>query len=183
MTITEESWKSQEPTATNLHLVQVPAASLTSLARGDLESARTMSTMKLTPYLVSDECAGTWRRRSEQIARNPADAAWVTRLAVEPFSGQVVGRAGYHGAPDAAGMVEIGYAVDPAYRRQGFARAALMILLERARSHPGVTVVRASVRPDNVPSRRLLDQYGFREVGSQWDDEDGLETVLEVGAS
>ncbi|WP_427174808.1 GNAT family N-acetyltransferase [Arthrobacter sp. 92] len=72
---------------------------------------------------------------------------------------------------------------DPAHRRQGFARAALVILLETARSHPQVTVVRATVRPDNLPSRRLLDQYGFEEVGSQWDDEDGLETILEVGAS
>jgi hypothetical protein len=34
-----------------------------------------------------------------------------------------------------------------------------------------------------VPSRRLLDQYGFQEVGSQWDEEAGLEVILEVCAS
>jgi RimJ/RimL family protein N-acetyltransferase len=183
MTMTEESWTSRKTAATRLHLVHVPADVLCALAREDLESARAMMPMKLTPYLVSDECSGTWRRRSGQIARNPGDAAWVTRLAVEPHSRQVIGRAGYHGPPDEAGMVEIGYAIDPAHRRQGFARAALVILLETARSHPQVTVVRATVRPDNLPSRRLLDQYGFEEVGSQWDDEDGLETILEVGAS
>ena len=41
-------------------------------------------------------------------------------------------------------------------------------------------MVRASVRPDNIPSRRLPDQYGFQEAGEQWDEVDGLETILEV---
>ncbi|QCB96643.1 hypothetical protein E5206_06620 [Arthrobacter sp. PAMC25564] len=49
-----------------------------------------------------------------------------------------------------------------------------------AKYHPEVAVVRATVRPDNLSSRRLLDQYGFREAGDQWDDDDGLETILEV---
>lgn len=37
--------------------------------------------------------------------------------------------------------------------------------------------------PDNLASLALIDQYGFREVGEQWDDEDGLETIFEVAAS
>jgi len=45
-----------------------------------------------------------------------------------------------------------------------------------------VHTVRASIRPDNVASRALVAQYGFVEVGEQWDDEDGLETVFEVSA-
>jgi ribosomal-protein-alanine N-acetyltransferase len=45
-----------------------------------------------------------------------------------------------------------------------------------------VTRVRASVRPDNAPSLRLVRRWGFTEVGEQWDDEDGLETVFEVDA-
>jgi len=163
--------------------VQVPSDVLAALAHEDLDSARTMTKVGLTPYLAGDECSGVWRRRRDQIAGNPGDAPWVTRLAVDVDSGQVIGRAGYHGPPDERGMVEIGYAVDPVHRRQGYARAALVILLETAKNHPEVAVVRATVRPDNVPSRRLLDQYGFQEVGSQWDEEDGLEAILEVCAS
>jgi RimJ/RimL family protein N-acetyltransferase len=155
--------------------VQVSSDVLAAMASADLDSARTMAALGLTPYLVSDECSGVWRRRRDQIARNPGDAPWVTRLAVDVDSGQVIGRAGYHGPPDERGMAEIGYSVDPVHRHQGYARAALMILLETAKNHPQVTVIRATVRPDNVPSRRLLDQYGFQEVGSQWDEEDGLE--------
>jgi RimJ/RimL family protein N-acetyltransferase len=77
-------------------------------------------------------------------------------------------------------MVEIGYSIDPLYRRQGHARAALRILLEVAASDPHVNVVRASVRPDNLASRALIDRHGFRVVGEQWDDEDGLEVILEI---
>jgi hypothetical protein len=43
--------------------------------------------------------------------------------------------------------------------------------------------VRASVRPDNVASLTLIGRYGFVRVGEQWDDEDGLELVLEVPAA
>jgi RimJ/RimL family protein N-acetyltransferase len=79
-------------------------------------------------------------------------------------------------------MVEVGYSVDPVYRRQGYARAALSAMLDRARAEDSVRVVRASIRPDNVASRALVAQFGFIEVGEQWDDEDGLETIFEVNA-
>jgi RimJ/RimL family protein N-acetyltransferase len=93
-----------------------------------------------------------------------------------------VGLAGFHGPPDGKGMVELGYRIDPRHRRHGYARAALETLLAVARDQPSVEIVRATVSPDNVASRSLIDQYGFAEVGDQWDDEDGLEIILEVAA-
>ena len=77
-------------------------------------------------------------------------------------------------------MVEIGYAVQPGFRRRGYARAALEVLLQRAAAEPGVRTVRVSISPTNVASLELSSQYGFTEVGEQWDDEDGLEIVYEV---
>lgn len=79
-------------------------------------------------------------------------------------------------------MVEVGYAIDPAHRRQGYARAALRELLDRAARDPAVRTVRATVGPDNLASRNLIVQYGFIEVGEQWDDEDGLEIIYETGS-
>jgi len=38
------------------------------------------------------------------------------------------------------------------------------------------------ISPDNLASRALVSQYGFVEVGEQWDDEDGLETIFEAPA-
>jgi RimJ/RimL family protein N-acetyltransferase len=80
-------------------------------------------------------------------------------------------------------MVEVGYAIDPAHRRQGYARAALVALLDRAARETAVRTVRATIAPDNTASRNLVLQHGFVEVGEQWDDEDGLEIVYEVRPS
>lgn len=77
-------------------------------------------------------------------------------------------------------MVEIGYAIDHLCRRQGHARAALKILLDVAAGDSRVNVVRATVRLDNLASRALIDQHGFSIMGEQWDDNDGLEVILEV---
>ena len=66
-----------------------------------------------------------------------------------------VGAAGFHGSPDADGMVEVGYSVDPDFRRRGYARAAMQVLLDRAVAHPDVRVLRATISPDNEPSLNL----------------------------
>ncbi|KFX95810.1 hypothetical protein O988_05606 [Pseudogymnoascus sp. VKM F-3808] len=175
-----KEWASSAPGASGRRLIQVPPPVLEALANGDLESANSLSPHNLTPYLISNECRGVWRMRSDQVTADPRDSVWVTRLLIDTETGAVVGRAGFHGPPDKVGMVEIGYAIDPLCRRQGHARAALKILLEVAASDSRVSVVRASVRPDNQASRALIDQNGFRVVGEQWDDEDGLEVILEI---
>jgi RimJ/RimL family protein N-acetyltransferase len=121
--------------------------------------------------------------RSEQVARDPGSAGWVTGVIWDEQKQVAVGRAGYHGPPDDSGMVEIGYAVDPAYRRRGYARAALEALLQRAAHEPQVTVVRVTISPDNTASYALTSQYGFAKTGEQWDEEDGLEIIYEVAAN
>jgi len=79
-------------------------------------------------------------------------------------------------------MVEVGYAIDPAFRRRGFARAALVALLKWAKADASIQTIRATISPDNLASRALVGQYGFVEVGEQWDDEDGLEIIFELDA-
>jgi RimJ/RimL family protein N-acetyltransferase len=123
-----------------------------------------------------DAAAGSrWREAAAGPGRPDAAAGSARPDAAET----AVGRAGFHGAPDENGMAEVGYAIDPAYRRRGYARAALAFLLDRAAREPAVRTVRASVRPDNHASRALIESTGFVPVGQQWDDEDGLETVYE----
>ena len=139
--------------------------------------------MPLSDYFATPEWTSTWRRRCEQAERVPASAAWVTGVLWDEQEQVAVGRAGYHGPPDPAGMVEIGYAVDPAYRRRGYARAALEALLQRAAREPAVKTVRATISPDNLASLALASQYGFAEAGEQWDEEDGLEIIYEVAAN
>ena len=165
-----------------VQIVQLNAAALLALAEGDLAAANEASTFPLTEYFAGPEWRGTWRMRSTQVSEDPPSAAWITGVIWDADRRTAVGRAGYHGPPDRDGMVEVGYAVDPAYRRQGYARAALELLLDRAEHEPDVRTVRATIRPDNTASYRLISQYGFTEVGEQWDDVDGAEIIYEVHA-
>ncbi len=84
---------------------------------------------------------------------------------VRESDGLAVGDAGFHGPPDEAGEVEIGYAVVPVARRAGVAREAAALLTQWALAQPNVRAVTARVEPGNVPSERLLAQLGFSVDG------------------
>lgn len=166
-----------------MRIVQLPAAALHALAQGDLAAANVVSPVLLSAHFTGPEWTRTWQMRSEQVERDPESAAWITGVIWDEQQQMAVGRAGYHAPPDPSGMVEIGYAVDPAYRRRGYARAALEYLLRRAAREPRVHTVRVTISPGNAASYELASQYGFAKVGEQWDDDDGLEIIYEVAAS
>jgi RimJ/RimL family protein N-acetyltransferase len=160
-----------------IRFVELPPAALDALIAADLPAASAAAGHPLSDYLVSERWL--WQLRRDQIARDPGSARWIARAAVAEPGGAVVGHGGFHGPPDADGTVEVGYSVDPAYRRRGYAKAMLAALLERARAEPAVRVVRASISPDNVASLATIAGFGFVRVGEQWDQQDGLELVFE----
>lgn len=166
-----------------VRVVQVDLATLTALAAGDLAAARACSPVALPDGFDQPDWRSTWAMRRDQVAVDPRHAAWVTGLLLDEDLQEVVGRAGFHEPPDADGVVEVGYAVDPAWRRRGYGRAALAWLVDRARREPSVRAVRACISPDNAASLATIRPFGFRHVGDEWDEEDGLEQVwlLDVG--
>jgi RimJ/RimL family protein N-acetyltransferase len=163
-----------------MQLVAIPKLVVNSLAQG--QAIDDAHSFLITPYLAGVECIGLWRMRSKQLVDTPSDAPWVTRLVVVPGVDGAIGVAGFHGAPDDVGMVEVGYRIAPEYRRRGYARRALETLLSVASASADVQIVRATISPGNHASRSLVEDYGFKEVGEQWDEEDGLETIFEVTA-
>lgn len=185
-TLIEEPWAADGPPA--VKLIRLRPTVIDALARMDLASAARLSLVELSSYLVESGPVRTWRYRSKQIAMSPGDASWITRIICSrsqsgvnsPVLDHCVGLAGFHGPPDDRGMVEVGYAIDPQFRRQGFARSALTAMIAKAQSEPAVKFVRASIRPDNLPSRALVAQFNFVEVGELLDDEDGMEMLFEL---
>jgi len=163
-----------------VRIVRLAPPAIAALAAGDLATANAHSPVPLTPWLVSEACVGTWRFRTRQAVESPQDLPWITGVLWDDEAQLAVGQSGFHGAPDATGMVEVGYAVDPAYRRRGYARAALELAIEHARSEPSVRILRATISPDNEASLALIGQYPFVRNGEQWDDEDGLELIFEL---
>lgn len=163
-----------------VRLVEIPPEAMQALVEGDLDRASALTGTSLSHFLASDACTWLWRIRLEQGERDPASRPWFARAAVADPDGPVVGHAGFHGKPDESGMVEVGYTVDPAYRRRGYARAMVRALLDRASAEKGVTRVRASISPDNEASLATIRGFGFEQTGEQWDDEDGLEIIYEA---
>jgi ribosomal-protein-alanine N-acetyltransferase len=167
----------RRPTPT-VRFLSLSVPVLQALVAGDRALASTLLGVQLSDFFVH-ESGWLWRVRLPQVLDDPESAAWIARAAVND-AGDVVGFAGFHGPPDGAGMVEVGYSVEPAFRRQGYARAMLAALLQRARDEPGVFTFRATIAPDNIASLATIAGFGFREVGEQDDPEDGLEIIYEV---
>jgi RimJ/RimL family protein N-acetyltransferase len=182
MSTDQQADPSEPPPTPRVRIVHLSAPVFRALAEGDVAAANAVSPVPLPAYFAGSDWRGVWLMRIRQVEADPASAAWVTGVIWDETRQVAVGRAGYHGPPDPSGMVELGYAVDPAHRRRGYARAALEALLERAATEPRVRTVRVTISPDNAASYGLASQYGFTEVGEQWDDEDGLEIIYEVDA-
>ena len=88
-------------------------------------------------------------------------------------SGSVIGSAGFKGAPDARGMVEVGYGIVPSYEGRGFATEVTKMLVEWAFASGAVRVVRAHTLPETNASTRVLGKCGFGFEGAVVDAEDG----------
>ncbi len=125
---------------------------------------------------------GLLRIRLADVERDAKSRAWLLRLVAlrhdDPRT--VVGMVGFHGRPDREGRAEVGYEIFEPHRRQGYAREAVVGLLEWAARRHGVRRFLAAIAPDNEPSLRLALGLGFRQVGAQVDEDDGLEFVFEL---
>ncbi|MEU6878792.1 GNAT family protein [Streptomyces sp. NPDC046712] len=165
-----------------VRFVELNAKALRALADGDLAGGSTEAGVALDEHFVGDRARWIFGYRADQLAKDPSVGPWIARAAVSEPDGTVVGDAGFHGPPDEAGVVEVGYTVVPAYRRQGYARAMLRALLVRAAAEPDVRTVRATIRSDNDASLATIKGFGFTRVGERGNERDGLELVFEVPA-
>lgn len=125
--------------------------------------------------------------RLRQLEGDPALEQWLLRAMVLRSSRTMIGHIGFHTAPGAdylqqysPGAVEFGFAVFPAFQRQGFAREACRALMRWARETHGIQNFVLTIRPDNTASQVLAAQLGFVRIGSHEDEVDGTEDVLEL---
>ncbi|MEI5098151.1 GNAT family N-acetyltransferase [Streptomyces sp. PmtG] len=163
-----------------VRFVELGAEALRALADGDLAGGSGAAGVALDEHFVGERARWIFGYRADQLAKDPSAAPWITRAAVSEPDGTVVGDAGFHGPPDEAGVVEVGYTVVPQYRRQGYARAMLRALLVRAAYEPGVRTVRATISSDNAASLATIAGFGFTRVRETGNEHDGLHIVFEI---
>jgi RimJ/RimL family protein N-acetyltransferase len=125
----------------------------------------------LRDFYFSGEVSPKWL---EQLRTASGADPWTYGFAVVvPTVGQVIGSAGFKGPPDAAGMVEVAYAIVPVWQGKGCATAALGKLIAFASADDQVRVLRAHTLPENNASTRVLAKIGFTKLGEVVDPEDG----------
>jgi hypothetical protein len=121
--IPREQLHASEPApARRVRIVHLSAPVFDALIEGDLATANALRPVPLSAHFAGLDWRAVWQMRSRQLKQDPANAAWVTGVIWDDAQQMAVGRAGYHGPPDSSGVVEIGYAVDPAHRRRGYER-------------------------------------------------------------
>jgi len=85
-----------------------------------------------------------------------------------------IGKCGFKGPPDAEGMVEIAYGVNPEHQGKGYGTEAAAALANYALRTGKVRIVRAHTLAEPNASTRVLSKCGFRRIGEVIDPEDGL---------
>lgn len=165
-----------------LELVSMSIPFMEALARHDLPAASSALGARVPAWMAS-QLEHFLKFRLAQLAVDLTIRVWLGRTMVltDAFGTRhAIGSIGFHGPPDERGRLEVGYSVDPAYRRHGFAREAVTALFDWAYQTHGIETFVASISPDNEASLRLAAGFGFRQVGEQMDEIDGLELVLET---
>ena len=163
-------------------LVSMSVPFMEALARRDFRAASSEIAADV-PEWLAEQLTHCLEFRLAQLAVDPSLRGWLGRaMVIDTAAGgrEVIGSIGFHGPPDEEGRLEVGYSVDPRYRRQGLAREAVKAMFDWAHTTYGITRFLASIAPDNQPSLRLATQFGFEQIGTQIDDIDGLELVFET---
>ena len=109
----------------------------------------------------------------EFLKTNPDASSWWMYLFVETEEKKLVGNGGFKGKPDAAGMVDIGYAIAPGYEGKGLVTEAAKNLLDYAFSNPQVKIVQAHTLAEENASVKVLRKLGMTFIKELHDDEDG----------
>ena len=106
------------------------------------------------------------------LAEHPDAADWWMHLFVHEADATLIGVGGFKGVP-ADGVVELGYALAPAYRGQGLAFEAARGLRDHALGHTDVHTVQAHTLPEENASTRILRALGMQLRETLSDPEDG----------
>jgi RimJ/RimL family protein N-acetyltransferase len=103
--------------------------------------------------------------RQAEAARHDGNGQWGMFLIILRETGEVIGDIGFHGPPDEAGTVEIGYGIVEQYRGRGLVGESAVAVCDLTWSRPEVSRIIARTEEGNGASAGVLRHAGFREDG------------------
>jgi ribosomal-protein-alanine N-acetyltransferase len=99
----------------------------------------------------------------ERMELDPSGEVW-DGIIIHKQNKVVIGDIGFKGGPNAAGVVEIGYSIIPAYRNRGYATEMVHCLITWAFQQPDIRAVIAECLDDNTGSIKVLEKLGMRRT-------------------
>ena len=146
-----------------VRLIDLPLPVMLALRAGDVETAEHLVGLPIPAEFAAQ--TDIWNFMVTLLDGRPENATWTMNALVR--DDEIVGNAGFKGAPDEEGEIELGYRVLTAHRRQGLAVAGAQLLLARAEQEPTVTRVLATIDPDNAASIGVITKVGFTPDGDR----------------
>jgi [ribosomal protein S5]-alanine N-acetyltransferase len=170
-----------------LNLYSLSVEFLGAMAAGDIKGAQSLVDYGIEPK--SSLLGLPWvTARLKMIEADPLQHAWMYRAIVRKRDDQMVGFISFHHKapdPDLVEYVklgaELGYTIEPQYRRNGYAKESAIAMMEWACRDFGVRDFVLTISPQNSPSLKMAASMGFKIVGEKDDPIDGLELVMRAG--
>jgi len=169
-----------------LRLILLSTEVLRAFRDGEYLQAGAAGGFKVTPYCPLLRHSSI-RRRLDMIEEDPEQHPWMYRAIVRKDDGVMVGHISFHHkAPDpdlleySDNAVELGYAIETGYRRNGYARESALGMMDWAikqKVYTFVLSIAPDIGPGNIPSTRMAESMGFRKTSERIDGTDGLEYV------
>lgn len=171
-------------TTDRLRLESLSVEVLKSILIQDINTANELISFKIPSS--SSIIGFPWvELRLKMIEADSTQHPWMYRAIIQRRSNVMIGFIGFHHkAPDSnlsaysSNGAELGYTIDPEFRRMGYARESILGMIDWAEKEYGVRDIFVSISPENIPSVQLAKSLRFVRVGEHEDDIDGLEYVM-----
>lgn len=150
--------------AKRVELRQVPAGLARVLADPEADDPGSRFWARGYPLPGTRVAARNFVRQAD-AAGDGGNGQWGMFEIILRETGQVIGDIGFHGPPDEAGTVEIGYGIVEQYRGRGLAGESAVAICGLVWSRPEVARIIARTEQGNAASAGVLRHAGFREDG------------------
>ncbi len=125
----------------------------------------------LREFMVSPDVSPAW---TASLRTLKAPDTWTIGFGIiDKESRTIIGGAGFKGAPDATGTVEIAYGIVASFEGRGYATESARALIDYAQKNEQMHQIIAHTLPLPNASTRVLKKCGFTFAGEVIDPEDG----------
>lgn len=134
-----------------------------TLMAGDVSILPTLG-LQHTTYWPDQEAIDTFPKIIKNLELVPEPSGFEWYMVVHRRSMTVIGDAGFKGLPNAAGEIDLGYAIIAQAQKNGYGFEVANGLINWAFQQPDVKAITARCLLSNTVSAKLLQRLGMQEV-------------------